>query len=225
MMLNDDIIKVDYEVYSTAYSIRKHLPKLLAANKVMSFDVETRSIYDAEQREDAKEYLKELPTSDPYYKQAMMVSNSSGLSFPSLVRTTHFIFGENINKSHIFICTDDSLELYIWGMVAGYTGKWLIHNSLFDLRICYQKVGKLPKNYDDTMLMVKGLINHVNIYKAKTSLKELVGHKYPPAWSLYNDYEPTNLKNKSFLDYCAYDTSAVWALYELILEAYSDTAQ
>ena len=169
MMLNDDIIKVDYEVYSTAYSIRKHLPKLLAANKVMSFDVETRSIYDAEQREDAKEYLKELPTSDPYYKQAMMVSNSSGLSFPSLVRTTHFIFGENINKSHIFICTDDSLELYIWGMVAGYTGKWLIHNSLFDLRICYQKVGKLPKNYDDTMLMVKGLINHVNIYKAKTS--------------------------------------------------------
>ena len=82
----------------------------------------------------------------------------------------------------------------------------------------FQRTGKMPVNFTDTALLVKCLVNHVDIWKAKTGLKELVGEYYDPKWSLYNDYEPENLKRKDFINYCAIDGAGTFLLYELIQE-------
>jgi hypothetical protein len=216
------VIKVEYKVYASSYAIRNNLPKLLRNNDILAFDTETRSVYSKPEIAEAKEYLKDAHTSDPYYKQARVVSESSGLSFGTIAQTTHFIFSENANISHIFISTTPEIETYLWEQVVNYAGKLLIHNALFDLKLGYIRTGKIPKNYFDTMLSVKCLINSVDIWKAKTSLKELVGEYYPPSWSLYNEYNVDNLKDKSFLKYMAYDTSAVWTLYKMIQEEYKN---
>jgi hypothetical protein len=214
----DSFIKVEYDVYASTYSIKNKLPKLLNSKSILGFDTETRSVYNKVTREEAKKYLKTAEPYDSLRKQALVVAESSGLSYPSIVRTTHFIFGETKDKSNVVVCDSEQKEMLVWKMVADYAGTFLVHNSLFDLKIMFQRLGKLPKNYIDTALLAKCIVNHVNIWKAKTGLKELVGSYYDPKWSLMNDYEPDDLKNKSFMKYAATDGCAVVLLYELIQE-------
>ena len=211
-------IDVEYELYVSNYSIKKKLPKILNELKILSFDTEVRSVYEETLRKEASDYIKETTPADSLYQQAMVVANSSGLSYPSIVNTTHFIFGESRSKSHIVVCNTPEMELFVWNLVAEYDGLLLVHNSLFDLKIMYQRIGKMPKNFKDTALMVKCLINHVNIWKAKTGLKELMGAYYTPKWTLMNDYEPEDLKDEDFLMYAAVDGAATFYLYELILD-------
>ena len=217
-MTENKVINVDYDLYVSNYSVRNKLPKLLERCSLLSFDTETRSVYDKNLREEASQYLKDVDTSDLYYKQAMVVTSSSGLSYPSITRTTHFVFGESRCKSHVVVCNTPELELFVWKLVAKYEGKLLVHNSLFDLKIMYQRVGSLPKDFEDTALLVKCLINHVNIWKAKTGLKELMGSYYSPKWTMMNDYEPEDFKNKDFIVYTAIDGASTFYLWELIKE-------
>jgi len=217
-------VKVTYDVYSSQYSVRKRLQKLLKESDILSFDTETRSIYTKEEREEAKEYLKEVNTTDPYYKQARLVANTSGLSYPSIIKTTHFQFSKSKNHSHIFICNSNDLELYIWNTIADYSGKLIVHNAMFDLKICYQRIKKLPKNYVDTALMVKCLINHVDVWKSKIGLKDLMGEYYDPKWALLaEDYEPKNLKDENFIKYCAIDSAATYYLHDLVLKEFENS--
>ncbi len=217
-----NFVKVENIILSSSYKIMNKLPRLLREHKMLSLDVECRTVYTKEERDEAKSYLKDVGTSDPYYKQARIVSASSGLSYPTIVKTTHFIFGLSKNKVYTIICKTPEMELFIWNLIADYFGTFLVHNSGFDLKICLQRTGKIPKNVIDTQLLAKCLINHVNIWKAKTGLKDLVGDYYPPSWSLYSDYEPADLKNEAFLLYCGYDGSAVWTVYELMQEELKD---
>ena len=211
------INKVNYTLYSSVYSIRKKLPSVFK-KPVLSFDVETRSVYDKNLRQEAKAYLKEDNPVDDLYKQAKLVEASSGLSYPSIIKTTHFIFGESRDTSHVVVCDNDDLELEIWQMVAEYKGVFLVHNSLFDLKILYQRTKKLPLKFIDTALIVKCYINHVDIWKAKTGLKELMGDYYNPKWVLTDDYEPKNLKDPKFIMYAATDGAATFYLWEIIQE-------
>ena len=212
------ISKVESNVYASSYAIKHILPKILSEHKVLSLDTETRSVYDKETRAEASAFLKEAHVKDSLYKQARVVAASTGLSFPSIVKTTHFIFGESRSKSHIIICDSAAKEMLVWKAIAEYEGLFLIHNSLFDLKIMFQRMGCLPKNFIDTALLVKCFINHVNIWKSKTSLKELMGQYYNPKWALMNDYEPENLKHSDFLDYAAIDGAATFYLWELAQE-------
>jgi hypothetical protein len=209
-------LEVTYDLYASTYAIKKHVPKILGKFEMLSLDTETRSTYNKETRKEASAYLKEGYVKDEMYKQARVVSASSGLSFPSIVNTTHFIFGESKTHSSIIVCDSEEKEMMMWQMIADYQSTFLIHNALFDLKIMYQRIGRLPKNYIDTSLLVKCLINHVNVWKAKTSLKELMGEYYESKWSIMNEYEPENLKNKDFLAYCAIDGAATMYLYDLI---------
>jgi hypothetical protein len=217
-MKNSDVINVDYSVYASNYTIRKNLPLLLAKHSVLALDTETRSVYNKELRKEATEYLKTVNTSDLLYKQALMVEESSGLSFPSITRTTHFIFSESRSKSYVIVCNTPEIEMFIWKLIAEYDGKIIVHNALFDLKIMYERVGCFPKDFEDTSLMVKCLINHVNIWKAKVGLKELMGSYYSPRWIIMDDYEPENLKDPKFLEYAAIDGAATFYLSELIQE-------
>lgn len=211
-------IDVEVVLYTSSYAIRKHLPKIFSTAPLLSFDVETRSVYKKEERGEATEYLKDSNPADDLYQQALVVSNSSGLSFPSIVKTTHFIFGESRCKAHVVVISSDRDEMFMWDLISKFKGKFLVHNSLFDLKIMYQRTGKLPENFVDTALIVKCFINHVNIWKAKTGLKVLMAEYYSPKWVLMNDYEPKNLKDKNFIQYAGIDGAATFHLYELILE-------
>jgi hypothetical protein len=210
------MIKVSYGVTATRYNIQKKLNKL-AENPVMSLDTETSGVYPKQDRSTAQKLLdKDQDLSIDQIKQYRMVAGNSGLSFPSLVVTTHFIFGLSKDHSEILIPDTIHTEMLIWKFIAYYKGLLLIHNALFDLQIMYNRVHCFPQNYVDTSLMSKCFINHVDIWKAKVGLKELMKNQYDPTWSLYDEYEPNNPKNPKFLKYCSIDGAATFNLWEEI---------
>ena len=209
----NEYIKVTFEVHANRWHIAKALEKL-AKHKVLSFDTETAGVYSKAERSEAKEYLKnkDIPLDMKIF--ALQVAENSGLSFPSLSSTTHFIFGTSESNSVILVCNNPMLEMYIWNWVAEYNGLLIIHNALFDIKTMYHRIGKFPKNYEDSQLLAKCLTNNVEVWNSKVGLKDLMGSYYDPMWVILTDeYEPANLKDKKFLRYCSIDGAATFKLW------------
>ena len=216
-------VKLDYEVYSTLYAIRKLLDKVEAEYDVISFDIETRSIYTKFQRELAKTYLADDNLSIEEENEYTRILHSSGLSHPSIVKTTHIILGLSDTKSVILI-VDERLERYVFNWLVFANIKVLIHNASFDLKLVHHRTGRVPKDFEDTQQLAKVLINDCNTYKSRTGLKVLMGSHYPPRWSVKEetDYEISNLKDEDFLAYCHYDGISVMLLWEILNETVKD---
>lgn len=209
------MITVKVKKFNSAWAIKKKLGEL---NKVpmMAFDVETNGLYSRDQRKEALKLLQE-DLEGYTHKLASVVANNSGLSFPTLVRTTHFIFGLSEKEAIVMVAHNHHTELLIWQWLADYPGKLLIHNTLFDLKIMYNRVGKIPQDFEDTALMAKTLVNNSDVWKAKTGLKELMAGVYSPFWEVFNDYEPDDLENENFIQYAAIDGAATYNLYSRIM--------
>ena len=209
-------MQVQFVTHSSVYSIKKII-KILNSFDTLSFDTETRSVFDKKERQKSKLIIQNNEYNSNYeYKKNCLISNSSGLSFPSVVKTTHFVFSTSPTVSHILICDNYVKENMVWNFILKYKGKLIIHNALFDLKILYQRTGQLPKNYVDTSLLAKCFTNHVNVWKCKVGLKDLMGSYYDPKWSLMNDYEPEDYNDEDFLNYVAIDGAATFYLYEFI---------
>lgn len=214
------MIEVKYDVCITQRSINQKLVDLSNV-MIMAFDIETKGLYLKQQR---KEALKLLDTDlDTYHhKLASVVANNSGLSFPSLVETTHFIFGLSEDTAVVLVPPNLHLEMQIWDWVRNYRGLLLIHNTLFDLKVMYHRIRCLPRRYEDTALMLKTVINNADVWKAKIGLKDVMGAHYAPAWTLFDEYEPENPRDPKFLEYAATDGAATFKLW-LELKTYSET--
>lgn len=206
------VITVDFEVHGSIWHIAKALGKL-NEHEILSFDTETKGVYTKAERKEARDYLKgeDLPVDDK--RLSLQVEENSGLSFPSLVDVTHFVFGTSDSSSVVLLCHCPATEILIWNWIAKYDGLLLVHNTLFDLKLMYHRIGKLPKNYKDTQLLAKCLTNNVEVYKAKVGLKDLMGSYYAPMWCLVDEYEPDNIKDPTFLKYAAIDGAATFKLW------------
>ncbi len=206
------VIKVNFDVYSTKWHIDKSL-KELSKYSLLGFDTETKGLYSKQERIEATEYLKDSNLPVDSRSLALQVASNNGLSFPSLVSVTHFVFGTSENSSVILICSNPQLELHIWNWIANCDTKFIVHNALFDLKIMYARIGKFPKDYEDSQILAKCLTNNVEVYKALVGLKDLMGSYYDPMWVLVNEYEPDNLKDPKFLQYAGIDGAATVKLW------------
>ena len=212
-------IVVEHTVYSSPWFVQKALKKL-EDEPFLSFDIETKGVYP---KTDRSEALKMLNTDLSLEERRLtsIISNNSGLSYPSLVDVTHFIFGTSRSTSVILICSSAQEEMRIWNWIVNYSGCLLIHNTMFDLKVMYHRTEKLPGKYEDTQMMAKVLINNADSWKAKVGLKELMGSYYDPKWTLIDEYEPENPRDPAFIRYAAIDGAATFYLYELIKEEFS----
>jgi DNA polymerase I-like protein with 3'-5' exonuclease and polymerase domains len=211
------MLHVEYVFGATSWKCAKLL-KSLEKHPLMSFDTETAGVYSKVERKEAQKLL-DLPNLKPKQRsEYSIVATNSGLSYPSLVRTTHFVFGITEEYSVILVTPTRSEEMLVWNWVKNYQGHLVIHNALFDLKIMYHRVKAFPKHYTDTALMAKCLINNANNYEALIGLKELMGSYYKPEWSLFDSYEPEDLLEPKFMDYTAIDGAATIHLWEDLQE-------
>ena len=214
----EDKITPKIEIVTTMYKLRKILNSI-KDKPLLAFDIETRSMYSNDEIKEAKEILKNPDSVDKEdLIMCKQVANSSGLSHPSIARLTHVNLAYSITDTIIVIISSDIVEKYILEWLVTYKGKVLIHNASFDLKMVHHRTGKFPNNYEDTQLLAKSLINHVDTWKANTGLKELMKDYYPREWTLVEDYHNENLKDDMFIRYCSYDVSATFKLWEQLQE-------
>ena len=212
----NEYIHVNYKLYNTDFTIQKALRKLDDL-PMISYDCETQALYSIEEKVEAKDLLKgDLSYEDT--KLCKLVARSSGLSNPRLIKATHFIFGISKSEAIICIANNRKTEEMIFNWLSKFKGKVLIHNSLFDLKIMYERVNRLPIDYEDTQLLAKSLINNVDTWQAKTGLKELMSSYYDPKWELIDTYDIVNYKDEAFLRYSSIDGAATFKLWEDIQE-------
>ncbi len=212
-----DFIKVDYQLFTDSYFLKK-LFKKLETYDVLGFDTESSGVYPKIERELANQWINTEKLSVQKRKQYLLIANNSGLSFPNLTRTTHFIFSPTNDFSYIIVCQTLSQEMKVWKWLTTYRGKLLIHNTVHDLQIMYDRVKQFPHDYEDTMLLSKCFINNCDVWKAKVGLKDLMGSQYDPAWALFDQYEPEEVYDTKFIEYAAIDGAAVFGLWNDIQE-------
>ena len=173
---------------------------LEAMGPLVACDFEASSIYTLEEHQEAKEALKEAELNpdanhDKIIKLRKIVNNS-GLSHPSQVIITHLSVSDSETSAKVIILGSDETEQAIMNWLTTTKRKQIWHNASFDLKLIFHRTGKFPPDFEDSQQLAKALINHVEVYKAKTSLKELMGHRFGN-WAISADnfhfsqaYEP-----------------------------------
>ena len=92
----------------------------------------------------------------------------------------------------------------------------LLNTPSYDFKQIYYYTHKFPKNYEDTQIFAKTIINHVETYKAKTGLKELAGHWYGD-WAISADnFTTSQMYEEHVLRYAATDACATFRLWQSI---------
>lgn len=74
--------------------------------------------------------------------------------------------------------------------------------------------GKLPKNYEDTQILAKTLLNHVDTFQAKSGLKDLMYHEFG-SWALADvPFTLENIFDERMIKYACQDASATYGLWQ-----------
>ena len=92
----------------------------------------------------------------------------------------------------------------------------LLNISSYDFRQIHYRTGKFPLNFEDTQLLAKCILNHVETYKAKAGLKELAGHRYGD-WGISADnFSLSQMHEPHVIRYAATDACATYWLWNSI---------
>ena len=211
----NDAIKVNYTVVGTAYAVSKVLNSL---PDTVALDFEAASIFTDLQRKTMKEQLETLDkTRHPKkYRELRSKVASSALTHPKYVQITHLAIGLSETEAIVVVFTSPQIEKIVMKWLTTTKTMQIWHNLSYDGRLIHHRTGLLPINYEDTQILAKTIVNHVEIYKAKTGLKDLAGAKYGD-WGISTDnFVMTNLWDEKVIEYTAIDGCATFWVYNSI---------
>lgn len=212
-----DIIQVNYQYTSNIREANQWLREL-SQYPVIACDFEVATRYTSQERDDFQSILDD-PTSS-WISQVTARSSlaATALDHPSHCTITHFQAAWSETDSYVFIITSKSMMRRILSYLTTTPQLQIWHNASYDFRHILHNSGKLPLNYEDTQIYAKTLLNHVEIYKARSGLKELVGHAYGD-WGISKDsFTLEQQFSPELIKYAAIDPAATYYLYNRILE-------
>lgn len=147
-------------------------------------------------------------------RQAQAKLRATALDHPSHSTITHLSVAWSESDSYVFIIDNQKMlnRILYWLVTTEVKQVW--HNSSYDFGRIYYYTHKFPKLYEDTALLGKCILNHVETYKAKVGLKELAG-KWFGSWSISADnFTMSQMYEEHVLKYAATDACATYKLWE-----------
>lgn len=212
-----DSIQVSYKSTNRAYEANKFLNEI-RKYEILGCDLEAASIYTPEQLEECEEVLKDDSWSKADKIRAQSILNSSALSHPSHVVLTHGIIAVSESESYVFILDNDQITRLFMNFLVETEQIQVWHRASFDFKHVFYHTGKFPKNYEDTQILAKTLLNHVVVFKAKTGLKSLAGQWYGD-WGISEDnFDISMMYDPKMLKYAGTDGCATLKLWHFINE-------
>lgn len=164
------------------------------------------------------------PTSTHLEKRAAQARmRATALDHPSHLTITHLSVAWSESDAYVFIIDSTKLlnRILYWLTNTKVTQVW--HNFSYDGKLIHHFTGKFPHHVEDTQLLAKCILNHVEVFKAKTGLKELAGHKFGE-WSISADnFNLTQMHEAHVLKYAATDACATFWLWNSINSYIKDT--
>ena len=209
-MFKPSMKQVTYKVIKTLKEVEQFLPTI--PNKA-AYDFETANKLTIEEINKRKELLTKVTNKRTIVRLKQEIE-ADGLSHPSLTTITHMSIAWDSYDATVIIMLDKEVRDTVLEYLVTTENLKVLHRSLFDFRHIMYHTGKIPKNYEDTQLMAKVLLNDVDSFKSLTSIKKLEAKRYGK-WAEAKEAEFTieNAFNEDMLLYCATDACATWSLY------------
>lgn len=199
-------------------STLNNLPDLIAC------DFETASRWTDAEKEEMKQFLAEHDEDidREEKRQIRQFIESDGLSHPSLTYVTHLSVAWSPTDAFVAVLSTDLHRQRVLRWLATTDRKQIWHNLSFDGKHILYHTGGFPTNYEDTEVLAKTILNHVNTFEAKTGLKHLMGYKAGGNWAVSNDYfNLSEINNTDLIKYAATDSAMTYALWGEIQESLS----
>lgn len=208
-------IQVNYQSTNdsnTAKQWLNELPKLFAA------DFETAIRYTAEEIQDAKAKMIDdsLPKKERIRYQA--IANATALGHPFHCTITHCNVAWTEEDAYVFIIDNKAVADVVLNFLVTTTRKQIWHNYGYDGRFMRYYAGRDPIDIEDTQILAKTLLNHVETYKARTGLKELMGSWYGD-WGIgAENFTIAQQHDPKVIKYSAIDAAAAFKLWTYLQE-------
>ena len=187
---------------------------------IIACDFEAASRYTDEEKEEFKAQLETASRLDKHILQQRI--DSSGLSHPSLSRLTHMSLAYSETESYVFIFDNQEIQDAVLNWIVTTHIKQVWHNLCFDGKHILHNTGKLPIDYEDSQVLAKTLLNHVDNSKSATGLKHLMGYKFG-AWAVSSDnFTLANMYSPELIHYAAIDACATLTLWNEITSFLKD---
>ena len=205
-------IIVNYQSTSSAYVANqwlRTLPDLIAC------DTEAAIKFTPEQ---LTAMQAELDASPPLRRAIELRAclSATALSHPYYVDLTHVQIAWSDSDAYVFILDNKRITDLVLNFLVSTTRTQIWHNATFDFKHIYYHTGKFPPNYEDSSLLAKCILNHVDTNLATVGLKELCA-KWYGAWSVASDhFTKDKIYDPTLLLYAATDACATFKLYHSI---------
>jgi hypothetical protein len=203
-------IKVDYQSTNDAETASKWLNNL---PDLFSADFETSIHYSKEVVEEAKLKMldEELPKRERVRYQS--IAKATALGHPSHCTITHCSIAYSEKDAYVFIIDAKDIANVVLDFLTTTTRKQVWHNYSYDGRFLMYYAGKNAIDIEDTQILAKTLVNHVDIFKAKTGLKDLMGSWYGD-WGISSDnFTIEQQYEEHVIKYAAIDAAATYKLW------------
>lgn len=206
-------IQVNYQSTNDANTAKQWLhglPNLFAA------DLETAIRYSNETIQTAKEKMVDelLPKKERIRYQA--IAKATALGHPYHCTITHVNVAWTEEDAYVFIIDNKKIADVVLNFLVTTTSKQIWHNYCYDGRFMRYYAHADPIDIEDTQILAKTLINHVETFKARTGLKELMGPWYGD-WGISSDnFTLEQQHDPKVIKYSAIDAAATFKLWEYL---------
>ena len=207
------IIKVDYQSTDDPKVAKLWLESL---PDTFSADFETAVRYTKEVVEEAKLLMVHtaIPKLDRVKYQA--IATATALGHPSHCTITHCSIAYSESEAYVFIISSQEIADVVLNFLVETERVQVWHNYCYDGRFLMYYANKNAKNVEDTQIFAKTLINHVDILKASTKLKVLMGPWYGDWGISVDNFTISQQYEKHVLEYSAIDACATYKLWDYL---------
>jgi hypothetical protein len=186
------------------------LPDLIAV------DFETAVRYSKEDVLTAKRVATDFHLPKIVRVLAQAIANATPLGHPSHSIITHCSIAYSDRNAYVFIIDSQNIADVVLDFLVETEKVQVWHNYSYDGRFIRYYTYRDAKNIEDTQILAKTLINHVETFKARTGLKELAGAWYGD-WGISSDnFIVDQQYDEKVLRYAATDACATFKLWEYL---------
>ena len=216
------MINIEYQSTNDPAVAKKwldSLPSLFAA------DFETAVRYSAEEVQQAKLNMVDPELSRREQIKNQVLAKATALGHPYHCTITHCSIAYSEKDAYVFIIDNQKIADVLLGFLVTTEKVQVWHNYCYDGKFLRYYGGGDAPNVEDTQILAKTLLNHVEVFKAKTGLKDLMGAWYGD-WAISADnFTIAQQHDEIVLKYAGIDACATFKLWSYLNEFIDDNRE